>query len=299
MKITNKYNLPAPLVKAVSLTRHESDDDPRAIRVSQVIMPVQLRALLKRHEQEIEEDASDRIFSLLGTLLHDRLEGNAKNLADCTTEEALTTEVLGWKITGHYDLSEFTLDGEVLTDWKLTSIYAMADNNLKPEWDTQVNIYAELIRQAGKRVSRAQVVAIGRDWSKRRAEREPDYPQKQVICRPVYLWTSDQVRHYLERRIALHQKAQHDGAWPECTPQERWATSEVWAVMKKGNKRAVKRHYDAQSAEKHLTSIVKDREKHFIEHRAGESIRCKSYCPVSRFCPQAKSFHLKPSETTE
>lgn len=299
MKITNRYNLPAPLVKAVSLTRHELDNDPNAIRVSEVIMPVQLRALLRRHEEEIEEDAADRIFSLLGTLLHDRLEQNAKDLVDCTTEEALSTEVLGWKVTGHYDLSEFTLDGELLTDWKLTSIYAMQDKTLKFEWEAQVNIYAELIRLAGKQVSKAQIVAIGRDWSKRRAERESDYPQRQVICRPVYLWTSQQVRTYLERRIALHQAAQREGTWPECTPEERWATPEIWAVMKKGNKRAVKLHYDAGSADTHIEKATKDKAKLFIEYRPGESVRCKSYCPVSRFCQQAKLLHPTLSDSLE
>lgn len=299
MKITNKYNLPAPLVKAVTMTRHESDDDPNAIRVSQVIMPVQLRALLKLHEDDIEEDAADRIFSLLGSLLHDRLENSAKDLADCTTEQALSTEILGWKVTGHYDLSEFTLDGEELTDWKLTSVYAMNDKSLKSEWEAQVNIYAELIRRAGKRVSKAQVVAIGRDWSKRRAERERDYPQRQVICRPVYLWTSEQVQRYLERRVTLHQKAQLEGVWPECSPEERWAKPEVWAVMKKGNKRAIKLHYDSQAADTHLSKIEKDKAKHFIEHRPGESVRCKSYCSVSRFCPQAKLLHSTLSDTLE
>jgi hypothetical protein len=296
MKITNKHGLPAPLVKAVSLTRHESDDDPNAIRVSQVIMPIQLRALLKRHENEIEEDAADRIFALLGTLLHDRLENSAKDLADCTTEEALSMEILGWKVTGHYDLSEFTLEGEELTDWKLTSVYAMNDKSLKPEWDAQVNIYAELIRLAGKHVSKAQIVAIGRDWSKRRAERESDYPQRQVICRPVYLWTSKQVQVYMERRIASHQKAQREGVWPDCSPEERWAKPEVWAVMKKGRKRAVKLHYDEASANKHLEQVDKN---HSIQHRPGESVRCKSYCPVSRFCPQAKLLRPTLSDSLE
>lgn len=297
MRITNKYNLPAPLVKAVSLTHHKSDDDPNSIRVSQVIMPVQIRALLKRHEDEIEEDAADRIFSLLGTLLHDNLEQNAKDLLNCTTEEALSTEILGWKVTGHYDLAEaeLTLEGETLTDWKLTSIYAMKDKDLKPEWDAQVNIYAELIRLAGKTVSKAQIVAIGRDWSKRRAERESDYPQRQVIIKPVALWSSETVHTFLETRVALHQKADRENLWPACTPDERWARPDIWAIYKKGNKRATKLCYSESEAARWLDNNIANDHLHYyhVEHRPGESIRCESYCPVSKFCGQWAK--LKPS----
>lgn len=299
MRITNKYNLPGPLVQAVTTTRHESDDDPNSIRVSGVIQPVQLRALMKRYDDQIEEDAADRIFSLMGNLLHDVLEKSAKNLADCTTEQALTTEILGWKVTGHYDLTEFTLDGELLTDWKLTSVYAMKDKNLKPEWDAQVNIYAHLLRLSGKIVSKGQIVAIGRDWSKSRAVREPDYPQRQVIIKPVTLWTSETVHAYLTERIALHQKADREGIWPECTPEERWAKPDVWAIHKKGTKRATKLCYAEEEAERWLKNNIADShlKLYYIDHRPGESTRCQSYCPVSEFCPQFAE--IKPSLTKQ
>lgn len=299
MKITNKYNLPAPLVKAVMATRHESDNDPNSIRVSSVIQPVQLRALIKRHDNEIEEDAADRIFSLMGTLLHDVLEKSAKDLDHCTTEEALSTEVLGWKITGHYDLNEFTLDGIMLTDWKLTSVYAMKDENVKPEWDAQVNVYAELLRQAGRGVHMAQIVAIGRDWSKSKAARESDYPQRQVIIKPVTLWPNETVNRYLHERITLHQKADREGVWPECTEEERWARPAKWAIMKKGNKKATKLCDDELEAKRWINNNIADSHAHQygIDYRPGQSIRCESYCPVSQFCSQWAK--LKPSLSSQ
>lgn len=297
MRITNKYNLPAPLVKAVTATRHESDDDPNSIRVSGVIQPVQLRALMKRHDDQIEEDAADRIFSLMGTLLHDVLEKSAKGLDDCTTEQALTTEVLGWKITGHYDLTEFTLDGELLTDWKLTSVYAMKDKDLKPEWDAQVNIYAHLLRLSGKIVSKAQIVAIGRDWSKSRAARESDYPQRQVIIKPVPLWTSETVHTYLTERISLHQQADREGVWPECDDDERWARPAKWAIMKKGNKKATKLCDSEKDARGWLDQILGGKNSYSIDYRPGESIRCQAYCPVSNYCPQWAKLNPTLSDT--
>jgi hypothetical protein len=278
-------------------TRHESDDNPDSIRVSGVIQPVQLRALMKRHDDQIEEDAADRIFSLMGNLLHDVLEKSAKGLDDCTTEEALTTEILGWKITGHYDLTEFTLDGELLTDWKLTSVYAMKDKDLKPEWDAQVNIYAELLRLSGKTVSKAQIVAIGRDWSKSRAARESDYPQRQVIIKPVALWSSETVHAYLTDRVGLHQRADREGVWPECSDEERWARPAKWAIMKKGNKKATKLCDSEKDALGWLDQILGGKNSYSIDFRPGESIRCQSYCPVSQFCPQWAKLNSNLSDT--
>lgn len=289
--------LPAPLVKAVSLTRHEPDPAPNTIRVSELIQPPQLRALVKRHEAELVEDASDRIWSLLGTLLHDILEKNAKGLDNHITEEELSIEVSGYKVVGHYDLSELVLDGEILTDWKLTSIYALKEREeVKPEWEAQINVYAELLRRAGRAVSKGQIVAIGRDWSKSRAMRERDYPQQQVLVKPVSMWNHETVRTYIERRVQLHHRAEQ-GLWPECTEEERWARPAKWAIMKKGNKKATKLCDSEKDALGWLDQILGGQKSYFIEHREGESIRCAGYCPVSSKCAQWAKLNQKLSDT--
>ena len=125
MKVTNLNKLPEPLVRAVS--RHEHDHEPNSISVTGLVQPPQLRALSIKHSSELSEDASDRIWALLGTLLHAALEKHAHGLKNFITEEELTTEILGWKVIGHYDASELLLDGEILTDYKLTSVYAFKD----------------------------------------------------------------------------------------------------------------------------------------------------------------------------
>lgn len=284
MKITNRLNLPAPLVKAV--TRHPRKREPGSISVSELIQPPQLRALTLRHEAELEEDASDRLWALLGTLLHGILEKNAEGMDHVITEQELSIEVLGWKVIGHYDLSEMVLDGETLTDWKLTSVYAMKDKELKPEWDAQVNCYAELLRRAGRNITRAQIIAIGRDWSKSRAMREADYPQQQVVTKAVEIWPAEVITAFLEERVLLHQVAEEQGIWPECTPVERWARPDLWALMKKNQKKAVKLLEDESVAQKWLSEILGGERSHFIQHRPGESIRCAGYCPVSSKCLQ-------------
>lgn len=278
MKITNLNNLPEPLVRAV--TRHPRKREPNVISVTELIQPPQLRALTLAHAGEIIEDASDRIWALLGTLLHGVLERNAQGLKDTISEEQLEVEVLGWKVIGHYDLSEMILDGELLTDWKLTSVWAIKDG-IKPEWEAQLNVYAELIRRAGRFVNQLQIVAIGRDWSKSKAQFEPSYPKQQVQILSVPLWTSEQTAEFLEERVRLHQDAMK-GSYPDCTPQERWARETEWAVMKKGQKRAVKLYLNQDMAMRHAAG---EKDLSVVERR-GASVRCESYCAVAPFCKQ-------------
>lgn len=294
MRITNRLNLPAPLVHAI--TRHPRSQEPNTISVSELIQPPQLRALARIHDAELTEDASDRLWALLGTLLHGVMEQSAQGMKDHFTEEELSTEVLGWKVIGHYDLSEMVLDGELLTDWKLTSVYSMKDKELKPEWDAQVNCYAELLRRVGRNVTRAQIVAIGRDWSQSRALREADYPQKQVTVKPVGLWASEMVTAYIEDRVRLHQEAER-GVWPDCTPEERWARPDIWALHKKGQKKAVKLFEDPEIAQKWLDGILGGDKLHHIQHRTGESIRCAAYCPAAPKCKQWAKLNPTLSDT--
>src|ERR1041384_7121138 len=115
MKITNDNALPPPLVQAVS--RHNHEVRPGTISVTSLILPPQIRALSIEYDSELSEDASDRLWALMGTLLHHALEKHAQGIKNLTSEEELSIGVLGWQVVGHYDLSELLLDGELLTDY--------------------------------------------------------------------------------------------------------------------------------------------------------------------------------------
>lgn len=278
MKITNRLGLPEPLVRAV--TPEARKRVPGRISLTTLTTPPQIHGLSFQHDEELVEDASDRIFALMGTLLHDKLESHAKTLHGEIAEEKLEYPVLGWTVSGKYDLSEMILEGELLTDYKLTSVYALKDG-VKHEFVAQLNCYAHLIRHAGRNVSQLQIVAVGRDWSRRKALYDKDYPQQQVKVMSVELWTPEQTQAFMEERVRLHQDAEK-GIWPECSPQDRWAKDPMFAVMKKGQKRAVKLYTTRHAAE---WALAKDQ---YIQERPGESIRCEAYCRVSQYCEQRK-----------
>lgn len=284
MKITNNNSLPEPLVRAV--TRHPRESKPDRISVTELIQPPQIRALSRIYDSELSEDASDRLWALLGTLLHSALEQNARGLKNLISEGELLTEVLSWSVVGHYDLSEMLLDGELLTDYKLTSVWAVREG-VKKEWEAQLNLYSELLRRSARPVSALQLVAIGRDWSLQKARFDHQYPQQQVQVFPVRLWTPEEATTYLENRVRLHQYAAWYDKWPECSEEERWARPTQWALMKKGQKRAVKLYDSLAGAERNRGAL------HYIQERPGESVRCASYCHVSKHCEQWAKLNQK------
>ena len=261
MKLTNRLNLPEPLVNAVNNQYYSAGSSD--ITVTTLIQPPLIRKLRMEHDNEIEEDVSSRIWALLGSSVHGILE-NAFKGTTARVEERVYAEVLGWKLGGQFDV----LEGSTLSDWKVTSVYA---SDGKIEWENQLNVLRWLLHKNNTTVDKLQIVAIFRDWRPMEAKKDPEYPQTQVQVIEVPLWDLDKAEEYVSTRIQLHQLADP----PVCTDEERWSTQEKWALMKEGGKRATKLfEIKPESCDK----------GYFIEHRPKEHRRCANYCSVSQFC---------------
>jgi hypothetical protein len=271
MKLTNRNNLPQPLVDAVNNDSYSSGD--ATISVTTLISPPRVSALKIQHADELEEDASDRIWSLMGQVVHGILERADKT---GVAERRLSIEVEGWKISGQMDRY---IDG-VLQDYKVVTAYKFKDDGVPEEYEQQLNIYAELLRQNGHPVKRLEIVGILRDWSKMEARRDPAYPQAQVIVREVSLWSQEAAQKFIRERVVLHKQARV--SLPMCSESERWARPTKYAVMKAGKDRAVKLYDNQSDAESHASTDKSLR----VDVRLGESVRCEAYCPVSKFCTQ-------------
>jgi hypothetical protein len=212
LKITNRKGLPAPLVAAAADVR---EPRPGHISVTELINPPQIRSLSLRHWDEIEEDAHDRMFAVLGRLMHVLLHEYADG-AELISEETLTTQVQGMIVTGTPDLLH--KDG-TLSDYKLVGMRTTA-YGIKGEWVEQLNLYAELLRRRGYRIERLEIVAVYRDWMTRQTGKA-NYPQTQSETFPVPLWEEGEAARFLEERVRLHRAAEA-GDVPECTDAERW-----------------------------------------------------------------------------
>lgn len=271
-KFTNRLNLPEALVKAVTNDGYSAGNSDYS--VTTLLKPPRLVVLERQHRDEIEEDVSDRMWALLGQLMHGVLERAAM---EGEVEQRHTVEILGKKISGAIDIY---LDG-VIQDYKLMSVWKVT-KGVPREFEEQLNCYAYLLRSKGKPVRDLQLVCVLRDWSKLETLRNDNYPKNQVVLLDVPLWDEETQRIFIEGRIQLHMDALIN--LPLCTPEERWATPEKYAVTKKGQKKALKLHDSLEDAIAHSENV----DDSSVSHRPGESKRCGNYCPAAKFCDQWK-----------
>lgn len=275
MRITNKQGLPEPLVRAVSYSDRKRGD--AEFTVTELVQPPRIGALTRQHYDEIEEDAADRLWLLMGSAGHEVLRRSSNG---GIVEERCEVDVDGCKVSGQMD---YIASQKSLTDYKFTSIYAVKEG-VKPEWEQQLNSYRWLVKQYGIDIEKLEIIAIFRDWSKPESQRNRDYPQSQVLVMPVRIWLLDEAEAWIKDRIRLHRAARE--TLPLCTPDEMWEKPGCWAVKKKGNTRATKLHQTQLDAQVHA-SQYKDLE---VEERPAQRPRCESYCAVSEFCSQFKQW---------
>lgn len=267
MNLTNLHGLPDALVAAVRNDPYTGGGD---ISATKLIDSPQKRVLGRKYREMVVEDVSERIWSLMGQAVHTVLE---RAQTSALVEKRLYAEVEGWKLSGQFD--RVHLDDSVMQDWKVCSVYK-ADGDVS--WTRQQNVLRWLAAQNGITVNRLEVVAIFRDWKKSEAMRKPDYPQQAVKVIGLPVWTLDEAYEYIVDRVRLHQQAEA-GTTVECTNEERWYSGTVYALMKKGGKRAIK------------ISPVRDElgapdAGYEVVERPGENRRCAHYCEVSSFCAQ-------------
>ena len=279
--ITNVHRLPAPLFKALSQERRA----PLAGRISATALieaPLQ-RVLLMKHATEIEEDASEKLFALLGTAIHRVLEINgtvesSEVKKTCTHESGATLVCIG-----DYYVNQ------ILTDWKTISVWQSILGG-KTSWTKQLNVNRYIYEKCGLPVKEVYVYAIIRDWTKNKAY-DKDYPDIPFLEFKVPLWDDKTLNDYINERVEAHLFAEtlinSISNIPICTPEERWQRPDTYAVKREGIKRAVRVFNSNEEAEKFIENgKAKDL---FIENRKGIEMKCQNYCSVNKFCEYYKS----------
>ena len=302
--LTNKMNIPQQIVSAIMrdpYSRGKAD-----ISVTQLIAPPRIIHLKRRHEHEIEEDASDRIWALLGQTCHKILERSDDTGA--FHEERISVEIEGWRVSGASDCyvtkdalydyvtdfeGEFEKLKEVVTyrdipptirDYKMMK--TMAADFQHPEWQEQLNILAYLWQDKGFPVSRLEIVVIYRDWSKVLFQRGNYPPAVQAFKQP--LWSLEKQELFIRQRVVLHKKASEveDRYLPLCTPEDQWRKPPKWAVMHPKKAKAVRLLDTFEKAQEYIANVLKQEKTHYIEHRPSKALRCEMFCDVSPFCDQ-------------
>jgi len=292
MRLTNKFNLPQTFLNV--LDRPTYSKGGANISATQLLNSPKIVALTKKYDDEIEQDASEMVWSIIGTAIHGVLEhGRDENHI---VEQRLHADVDGWHISGAVDL-QIINDGKVdIRDYKTTSVWSVM--NHKIEWEWQLNIYAWLVEHATEKpVNSLGIVAILRDWKSREVGTKEGYPESPITEVEIPLWDYAEREAFIKERIKLHSAAEFametDGELGDCTPQEMWEKPTKWAVMKIGGVRA-KGVYDTE--DQAGAALEELGNGHEIQVRPGERTRCSGFCPVSKWCKQYQDYLKEKGE---
>lgn len=329
MNYTNKLGLSNSVAKAI-IAFSEEYDSVGWKSITTLIDAPRIQLLRSRHSEEITEDVSDLIWSFFGNMGHLIAERNAGR--DVLAEQRFVHEVLGKEISLKPDLLEKNVGSVPVTwtlrDFKVTSIWVLksaAQGDLKREWVEQMNLYAYLLGILGFPVTAIKLEIIGRDWRRSESLQSPhDYPKTQVLVANVPIWQKDRSKRFLEERIEIYKKCETlpDDLLPRCSAEERWASPDFWAVVKKnsakskatGFKSAVQKgsrfrsnaeamgfiesmktpkltskNPKPETVEKAKKDALKKASELEVEFRKGESKRCEGYCTAKPFCNQYRT----------
>ena len=294
--LTNSLNLPQPFVNAVKSNHRYT---PKRYSVTDVLGGTCEAVLKRRHDSDITEDVSQRIWALFGTAVHKVLE-QAEATDTQLQEQWFSVHVQdGYRVSGIFDLYDEAT--KTVTDWKMTSCWTILFGDFE-KWRRQTLIYCWMLERSGFEARRGEIVAILRDHSMRKAKTERDYP-KHPVFRVGWDFTDEDMR-WAERyvsdwltAVAFQEKLPDDELEP-CSPEDRWHKPDKWAVMEKGRKKAL-RVLDSEDAAKEwaISKGIDPTDTHYyLEHREGEDTRCQSYCSVAQFCPYGKGLSNNEAE---
>lgn len=221
MKITNKFELPDAFVRAVTndpYSRGESDFSATGLEI-----PARAAALIEKHKDSLEIDASTKVAIIIGQGTHSIVERAARPDIDICEKRYFAEFLVDgklYKVSAQIDLYE--TDTRILYDWKTTKAYAFhkkSGGGKKPEWISQMNIGAEIMRRNDIVPKSLKIIAMLKDWNKREAL-TPGYPPTEVMAVDLPMWSRDEVSDYIATRIRAHVAAK--ASLPLCSSKETW-----------------------------------------------------------------------------
>uniref|UniRef100_A0A6M3IYX4 PD-(D/E)XK nuclease superfamily protein n=1 Tax=viral metagenome TaxID=1070528 RepID=A0A6M3IYX4_9ZZZZ len=321
MRFVNDLNMPDHAFKAICL-RQGRIEPPKLdyIGVSALMGAPLPRYLHARYWHQLEVKASETMNALqgqMGHLLFDKVE------TDTETEIHLKVEFEGTRIMGvadYYDPKLLTLG-----DAKFKQVNAVTATNIRgtKDLETQLNIYCWMARRQGLTVEHLQGDIYINGWVVYKAYGDSAYPKAPYLKLSIPVWEEPFTANYVRERLNVHDtraikmlrgigvtsvpdldegmKIRLDAAMleiPVCTDEERFMQPTKWAVMREGQKKAVKLFDRRHEAWEYIGAQAPGiKIKLSATERKGGYMKCLWYCNVAKFCPHNKT--LDKNETAE
>ena len=281
MELIHTEKLPEPFRSAVLNDEYDPGVSVVASATT-IIKPVRVTKLRKQHFSDMQESAVRRVSALLGTAMHSVLEKYGETLGWIVERRLYGVSKSGHSYSGQLDALIPNGDGTyTIADYKLVPSFK---HNQLEEYYPQLNIQADLARQAGFEITALKVVAIFKDWMESRATNDQDgkYPELPIMEYEVPLTDPEEMAAWIDHRLC---QIVGDEV-PLCSPEDRWMRDPKWAVFKTEKaKRATKVFDNEVDAE--LFNVNELSGKGKIEHRPAVPTRCvQNYCGVAEWCQQ-------------
>lgn len=217
--LTNNLRLPGAYVRAVTNDSYDRGDCE--FTATELLKPPRIRRLSLDNKDNIVHEAADMVAILFGKAIHSILEHANR---DGLVEKRFYAEVDGRRISAQIDHLSWSDAGfgEDLIDWKTCTIYKVnRPGKFEPDWEAQVNIQLECLRQNGIDAKRLWIVPFIKDFSAIKAQTIPNYyPKTGVLKIPLPLWERARTVDFIRSRMEFHDLAKIK--LPECTRDEHW-----------------------------------------------------------------------------
>lgn len=282
MKITNKLNLPDMLQRAVEKEYTYRD---KRYSITSLLDPDRVLMLKRRYNDSIEQDVSECIWMLFGTVTHYALETGIECRENEYVEEHLEyTFENGYTLSGIIDHVEDYID-----DYKTTSVWTVIYGSNNEHWKKQLQMGAYLhYKEHGNWIPKGRIIAILKDFNKNDAKEKDNYPNLPVKVLEFDLGTPEEIEKWILDRFEHIKKLEQmkDEELPLCTPEERFNSGDKWAVKGKKFKKAFKVLDNLEEARELLVTMEQKYPGQYeIEERPGEDKKCKNYCSCCDYCP--------------
>lgn len=294
---TNKHNLPAEVVAAITKDRYTRDDEaPSDFTASSLVAPIQITTLTKRHPNNLRVmDLVDEFWAFLGSIAHTVLEESWHESMGSKVEERLYMALNHKTISGKMDCYH----NSMIRDYKSTKVYKIMRADYT-DWEIQLNIYAEICRENGWPVEELKIIALLFDWKEGETYKQ-GYPKAPILTIPIRLWEPAEIKAWMAKRTAALVEAANlndvelSERYP-CSEHERWADFRDWALIKPDADRAY-RTFETEEEARAFMAEKNTGSTYELVRRCDPPKRCMKWCKAAPVCQQwaNDTVHNKPA----
>ncbi|AUR93629.1 hypothetical protein NVP1188A_61 [Vibrio phage 1.188.A._10N.286.51.A6] len=255
MHYTNKANLRLPIVAWLLADTYDFNPKEKQISATGLLKSVRQNVMGQHVIKENLEirDVMDLYKARRGHAIHDSVEmtwnsptlrkagldffkiddkkvvvnppAPVKGKLNLFMEQRRTIKMFGWTVSGKFDM----VCNGVLEDYKTTSTYSYNKPDKVFDFRFQASVYKRIFPDFITK-DYFYICYMFNDWRKADAEKNPDYPQSDIVYERYDFLPDEELDDYIETRLMGIERGLETKDFadlPQCTSKELWQTGET------------------------------------------------------------------------